>query len=142
MSVVEPRRPEPRTHWVVAFLVRAAVNVAAVWAAVRVLGGVHSDGEVSTYVIAGVVLAAVNSLVRPVITILAIPLIVVTLGIAYLLVGVAMFALTAWLIPGLTVDGFWSAVGGAIIIWLVNWALSSLLDLEGGRRRPTRRGDR
>jgi putative membrane protein len=77
----------------------------------------------------------VNSLVRPVVTILALPLIVLTLGVAYLLVGVAMFALTAWLIDGLTVDGFWSAVGGAMLVWLVNWALSAVLDLEGGRRR-------
>jgi putative membrane protein len=96
---------------------------------------VHADGELETYVLAGLALAAVNSLVRPVVTILALPLIVLTLGVAYLLVGVAMFGLTAWLIDGLTVDSFWSAVGGALIVCIVNWALSSVLDLDGGYRR-------
>jgi putative membrane protein len=136
VSAAEPARRDTHRHWVAAFLVRAALNVAAVWVAVRLLDGVRSDGELQTYVVAGLVLAAVNSLVRPVVTILALPLIVLTLGIAYLLVGVAMFGLTAWLIGGLVVDGFWSAVGGALLVWLVNWALSSALDLEGGRRRP------
>ncbi len=123
-------------HWLAAFLVRGLLNVAAIWVAVRLLDGVRSDGEIATYVIAGLVLAAANSLVRPVVVILAIPLIVVTLGIAYLLVGVAMVALTAWLVGGLAVDGFWSAVGAAIIVWLVNWAIAAAFGLDDGRRKP------
>jgi putative membrane protein len=136
MSVAmdEPHGRE-REHWMVAFFIRALLNMAAIWVAVRVLDGVRSDGELWTYVVAGIVLAAANTLVRPLVTILAIPLIVLTLGIAYLLVGVAMVALTAWLVDGLTIDGFWSAVGAAILVWLVNWALASVLQLEDGRRR-------
>ena len=122
-------------HWAAAFVVRAALNVAAVWVADELLSGVSSDGDLWTYVIAGLVLAAVNSLVRPVVVFLAIPLIIITLGIAYLLVGVLMIGIVSWLVPDFSVDGFWSAVGAAIIVWLVNWALSAILGLEGGRRR-------
>ena len=88
--------------------------------------------------IAGVALAAVNSLVRPVVVFLAIPLIIITLGLAYLLVSVAMIGIVSWLVPDFSVDGFWSAVGAAIIVWLVNWGFSAVLGLEGGRRREPR----
>jgi putative membrane protein len=138
VSAGEQRERPREEHWLAAFLVRALLNVAAIWVAVRLLDGVRADGEVQTYVIAGLVLAAANSLVRPVVVILAIPLIVLTLGIAYLLVGVAMVALTAWLVGGLEVDGFWNAVGAAIIVWLVNWAIGAAFGLQGGRRRPRR----
>ena len=125
-------------HWLVAFLVRAALNVVAIWVADELLSGVQSNGDLWTYVIAGLVLAAANSLVRPVVVFLAIPLIVLTLGIAYLLVSVLMIGLVSWLVPDFSVDGFWSAVGAALIVWLVNWALSAVLGLEGGRRRDAR----
>ena len=125
-------------HWLVAFLVRAALNVVAIWVADELLSGVQSNGDLWTYVIAGVVLAAANSLVRPVVVFLAIPLIVLTLGIAYLLVSVLMIGLVSWLVPDFSVDGFWSTVGAAIIVFLVNWALSAVLGLEGGRRRDAR----
>jgi putative membrane protein len=134
----QPAPASERGHWIVPFLVRAALNVAAIWAADELLSGVQSNGELSTYVIAGLALAAINSLVRPVVVFLAIPLIVLTLGIAYLLVSVAMIGLVSWLVPDFSVDGFWSAVGAAIIVFLVNWALSAVLGLEGGRRRDAR----
>ena len=66
---------------------------------------------------------------------LAIPLIVITLGIAYLLVSVLMIGIVSWLVPDFSVDGFWSAAGAAIIVFLVNWGLSAVLGLEHGRRR-------
>lgn len=125
-------------HWIVAFVVRAALNVAAIWVADELLAGVQSDGDLWTYVIAGLVLAAVNSLVRPLVVFLAIPLIIITLGIAYLLVSVLMIGIVSWLVPGFSVDGFWSAVGAAIIVFLVNWALSAILRLEDGRSREPR----
>ena len=64
---VQPAPASERGHWLVAFLVRAALNVAAIWAADELLSGVQSNGELSTYVIAGLALAAINSLVRPVV---------------------------------------------------------------------------
>jgi putative membrane protein len=138
MSAAEARERPREEHWLAAFLVRALLNVAAIWLAVRLLDGVRADGELATYVIAGLVLAAANSLVRPVVVVLAIPLIVLTLGIAYLLVGVAMVALTAWLVGGLEIDSFWSAGGAAVIVWLVNWAIGAAFGLQGGRRKPHR----
>ena len=131
----QPAPAAERGRWLVPFLVRAALNVAAIWAADELLSGVQSNGELSTYVIAGLALAAINSLVRPVVTFLAIPLIVITLGIAYLLVSVLMIGIVSWLVPDFSVDGFWSAAGAAIIVFLVNWGLSAVLGLEHGRRR-------
>jgi uncharacterized membrane protein YvlD (DUF360 family) len=50
-----------------------------------------------------------------------------------------MVALTAALVDGLAIDGFWSAVGAAILVWLVNWALAAVFHLDDGYRRPPRR---
>ncbi len=91
----------------------------ALLVAERVFGAVQARDWV-TIVVGGLVLAVVNMLVRPVVTVLAIPAIVLTLGLAYLLVNVAMVALAAWLVPSLDIGGFWDVVWAAIIIWLVN----------------------
>jgi putative membrane protein len=50
--------------------------------------------------------------------------------------NVAMLALAEWIAPDFSIDGFWTYVGAAIVVWLVNWILYSLLDgLFGAERR-------
>ena len=72
------------------------------------------------------ILGLVNSFVRPILTILSIPFIILTLGLFLLVINAAMLLLTDWLADlldiGFQVDGFWPAVGGAIIITLVTWS--------------------
>ncbi|MGB2711110.1 MAG: phage holin family protein [Conexibacter sp.] len=103
------------------FLVRWACNVAALWVAVELLSGVSVTGEKAlTYILAGFVFSAVNMLVKPVIAVLAIPLIIVTLGIAYFLVNVLMLFLTSWIVDDFHIDTFWWGVAAALIVWIVN----------------------
>lgn len=110
------------------FLVTWAFNVAALWVADNLLSGVHVSGGHPwlTLVLAGLVFSLANMVVKPIVAILAIPLIILTLGIAYFLVNVLMVFLTSWVVGDFHVDGFWSGVGAAIVVWLVNVLLDAV----------------
>ena len=110
------------------FLLTWAFNVAALWVAAELLGGVRVSGDETwvTFVLAGLVFSLVNMVVKPIVAVLAIPLIIVTLGIAYFLVNVLMVFLTSWIVEDFHVDGFWSGVGAALVVWVVNLVLDAL----------------
>ena len=82
------------------------------------------------------ILGAVTSFVKPVLQILSIPLIIVTLGLFLLVINALMLMFTAWLAGvfglGFHVDGFWTAVGGSIVITLATWVLDGLIG-DGSR---------
>jgi putative membrane protein len=109
------------------FLVTWLFNVAALWVAAKLLDGVHVSGGHAwvTFVLAGLVFSLANMVVKPIVAILAIPLIILTLGIAYFLVNVLMIFLTSWVVGDFHVDGFWSGVGAAVIVWAVNALLAA-----------------
>jgi putative membrane protein len=108
-------------------LVRWACNVAALWIAARLLDGVAVHGETAaTLIVAGFVFSVANMLVKPLLTLLTLPLIVLTLGIAYFLVNVLMLFLTSWIVEDFQIDGFWWGVAAALIVWLVNHVLGAL----------------
>jgi putative membrane protein len=77
------------------------------------------------------ILGVVTSLVKPVLTILSIPFIIVTLGLFLLVINAAMLKLTSWLAEkldiGFHVQGFWPAVGGAVVITVVTWIVDGLI---------------
>ena len=123
-------------------LLRLLVNVAALYVAAWALEDVRYD-ELSTLVLAALVFGLVNFAVKPLITLLAIPLIIITLGIAYFFVNLLMLLVTSWLVDGFDVRGFWTAVGATIIIWLVNTLLGGLTRSDrGARRRRSRTSGR
>jgi putative membrane protein len=74
------------------------------------------------------VLGIANAFLKPILTILTFPLIVVTLGLSYFVLNILMLALAEWIAPDFSIDGFWTYVGAAIVIWLVNWVLYSVFD--------------
>src|SRR4051794_18416430 len=104
------------------FLVTWAFNAAALWVAAKLLDSVQVSGDRTwvTFVVAGLVFSLVNLVVKPILTLLTLPLIVLTLGIAYLLVNVAMVFLTSAIVDDFHIDGFWTGVGAALIVWVVN----------------------
>jgi putative membrane protein len=85
--------------------------------------------------IGAAVLGLGNAVVKPVLAILAFPLIIVTLGLFSFVLNVAMLALAEWVAPDFSIDGFRTYVGATIVVWLVNWALGSVVATLFGRRR-------
>ena len=117
-----------------------AFNTVALFVADRLVDGIHFD-DAWVVVIAGLVFAIVNWLVKPLATFLALPLIILTLGIALFFVNLLMLYITSWIVPGFTISGFWSAVGATIIIWIVNSILSAVFGVDDWRDDRRRRLD-
>lgn len=84
--------------------------------------------------IAALVLGLINTLVRPLLALLTLPITVITLGLFYLVLNGLLFWLASNLLPGFHVNGFIAAVLGAILYGLIAWALSALISDKKGRR--------
>ena len=121
------------------FLLRLAVswgiNALALWIADALWSSVTINGFWA-YFIGAVVLGIANTVLKPILAILTLPLIILTLGLFYLVINIAMVALAEWIAPNFSIDGFWSYVGVVFIVWIVNWACYSLIDYFEDRRRP------
>jgi putative membrane protein len=120
---------------VVRILLWWASNFVALWVAAALLDAVDYGDSLWALVLAALVFGLVNLVVRPLVILLALPAVLVTLGLALLLVNAFMLYLTDWIVPDFDVDGFGWAVLAAIIVWVVNMALHALL---GSERRSWR----
>jgi putative membrane protein len=108
------------------FLARLVLNGLAIIIAAWLLPGIHITSPLSA-LLAGVILGFVNAIVRPVLFFLTLPLTLLTLGLFIFVLNAICFALTAWLVPGFSVDGFFSAVFGALLVSVVSWILNGLV---------------
>ena len=117
------------------FLVHLGVSALALWIVTRIVPGVWVDTPLAL-LLAALVLGIVNTLVRPILFILTLPITCLTLGLFYLVVNAIAFGLTAWLVPGFRVHGFVPAVVGALCVSVLSWVLG--LVVPG----PRRDGDR
>lgn len=115
-------------------LVAWGVNVLALIVADWVFGGITID-RWGPLLLAGAVFGLANVFLKPLLTFIAIPLIILTFGLAYFFVNVAILAFTEWVVPDFSIDGFWTYVGAVIVMWLVNVALGSLLTAIRGDAR-------
>jgi len=105
-------------HW---FITAIALAVGA-----RLVPGIQVT-SLPVLLISALVLGVVNAFIRPVLVVLTLPITILTLGLFYLIVNGAAFGLAALLVPGFTVASLGSAVGGALVVGLVSWALGWLL---------------
>lgn len=104
------------------------VNAFAVYLTAQLLSGIHVRGFGAALLVA-LVLGLVNTVVRPIMIFLSIPAILLTLGIFLLVINALLLQLSAAVVDGFTIDGFWWAVAGSICISAIAWFLSSLANL-------------
>ena len=120
------------------------VRIVLVWASNTVallvadwwVDGIRID-EWWQAIIAGAVFGIINALVKPIVTLLALPVVIITLGVALFFVNLLMLVLTAWLMPDFHIDGFWPAVAGTIVVWLVNLVVYAIFGLNDRDRRTS-----
>ena len=120
------------------WLVTTAVALAfATW----IMEGIYIDGadhwpeefqdKIIPLLLVSLIFGVITSFVKPILTILSIPFIIITLGLFLLVINAGMLLLTGWLAEefdiGFHVDGFWTAVGGAIIITVATWVMDALV---------------
>jgi putative membrane protein len=113
------------------FLVRLLVNAIALWVATRIVPGVSYSGDVLPFLGVALVFGVVNAFVGPAAKLLALPLIVVTLGVFLLVVNGLLLWLTSTLAGslglGFHVSGFWAAFFGALVVSVVSMLLSVMI---------------
>ena len=72
-----------------------------------------------------------NAIVRPIAVVLSLPALLVTVGLFLLVINAAMLGLVALILPGFKIAGFWTAVGGSIVVSLVSWIASWFIGPRG-----------
>jgi len=107
------------------------INAAALMALPYLMHSVTVT-NVGAALIAALVLALVNTLIRPVLVILTLPVTFLSLGLFVLVINALLFWLVATLVDGFHVAGFWSAFLAAILYSVISWALSTLLLRKDG----------
>jgi putative membrane protein len=131
----------------VRFLTWLISNALALAAAAWLFDGISFDGpsqgqaEVQEKLLpllgVALILGLVSATVKPVLTLLSLPVVILTLGLFLLLINAAMLALTGWIADqldlGFHVDGFWPAVGGALVITVVTRVVDGLIGPENRR---------
>ena len=112
------------------FLLRWILNSVGIWVAVRLLGNENTEmTSVWTFMTAGLIFSLVNSVLKPIITILALPAILFTLGLFTLVVNGLMVYISFALAPGISMTFVHSIIAG-IILSLVNYIIGSALVLQ------------
>jgi putative membrane protein len=120
----------------VRLLTRVVVNAVALAVATWLVQGITLTGDtegqrLAALLVVAAVFGAVNAFVRPIVTFLALPFILLTLGLLLLVINGLMLLLTSWLSGqiglGFDVDGFWAAVVGAIVVSVVTWLMEIVL---------------
>ena len=99
------------------------VNIIALAFCDWIFSAVDIDGW-GPLLIGAAVLGIVDWLVKPIVTFLAIPLILITFGIALFFISMLMLWITAVIVDGFNISGFWTYVGATIVVWFVNVVLS------------------
>jgi putative membrane protein len=123
----------------IGFLLRAAIVALGLWVATRIFSGLTFD-QPSSLIAAALLLGIVNAVVRPIAILLTLPLTLLTLGVFLLVVNAAMVGLVALMLGGVHINGFWTAVGTAIIVSITSWIGSGLIG-DNGKVEVIRRRD-
>lgn len=111
------------------FIVRWLVCSLGLWIAAGLLGShISYNSETHVIVIAGLVLAIVNAILRPIVVILSLPAILLSLGLFMVIINGLMVLVVSKLYPSLHVTGFWTAILAGMIIGLVNYLVTAILE--------------
>ena len=111
-------------------LIRWLILTVAILSAAYLLDGMEVRGFISAF-FAAAVLGILNAILRPVLIILTLPLNILSLGLFTFVINAFLLKMASGVIPGFEVHGFWPALFGSLIISLVSWLLSSLINDRG-----------
>jgi putative membrane protein len=123
-------------------LIRWIINAVALGVAATLVRGIHVDGGWQVLALMAIIFGLVNAPIRPLVTLLTCPLIILTLGLFTLVINAGMLLLASWIAGlmgiGFTVDGFWPALWGGLIVSIVSITLTMVLQDEREQDRARR----
>ena len=112
-----------------------AINVAALFVASIFIDGIAYGSKFWVLILAGAVFGLVNFFVKPIVKLLALPLVVVTFGLALFGVNLFMLYITSWIVGPFDIGSIMDAVWATLIIWAVNVVLNAIFDAEDRGKR-------
>jgi putative membrane protein len=113
--------------WLVRLLILWGLNVLALIVVDWIFDSV-TIGRWGSLLVGALVLMIGNAVIKPILAILTLPLVIITFGLFYFAINVAMLGLAEWVAGNFSIDGFWTYVGATIVVWLVNLIVGRLLD--------------
>ncbi|PTX99121.1 phage holin family protein [Opitutus sp. ER46] len=116
-------------------LLRWLVLALGVLLATRLIPGIHCDDGVTLFVVV-VLLSFFNAILRPLLVLFTLPFIIVTMGLGVVVINALLFLLVGRLVDGFQVAGFWSAVGGSLVVSVTNWFASGVIRGAAKDRQP------
>jgi putative membrane protein len=108
---------------IVMLLVRWLVLALGVMLATKIVPGIKCD-DGTTLVVVVLLLSFFNAILKPLLVLFTLPFILVTMGLGVILINAVLFLLVGELVNGFVVDGFWSALGGSLVVSVTNLAVS------------------
>ncbi len=117
---------------IIRFLLRWFVCSLGLWIAAAIIGHdkIAYQDSLGVIVVAGLILAVVNTIIKPIVVLLSLPAILFSLGLFMIVINAGMVLLASWLYAPLEVTNFSAALLAGIIIGLVNYLVSAILDTE------------
>ena len=109
-------------------------NIVSLLVADWIFDGVTIDGW-WPLILGAAILGIANTIVKPILTLLTLPLVIVTLGLFYFVINVLMLALAEWIAPDFSIDGFWTYIGATIVVSIVNWAMHGIFGMFEGSKK-------
>lgn len=106
-------------------IIRLAINVFALLVVEYLVPGFHL-ASIQAAVVAAVVFGIVNTFIKPIIQLIALPISLITLGLAAFFINVALLYVVAQVVPGFTIDSFWTALIASVVLSLTTWFLHKL----------------
>ena len=110
-------------------IISILINAAALFVAAKIIPGI-AVADMGTLLLAALIFGVVNTFIKPLASLLSLPITILTLGLFRFVINAGLLGLTAWLTPGFSVSGFWPALFGAIVVSLVGSFLSGLMDRD------------
>lgn len=111
------------------FLLRWFVCGLGLWVAAGILGErITYDSRVGVIILSGLILAIVNTIIKPIVVILSLPAILFSLGLFMIVINGLMVLTVSWLYPTLQVTNFGAAMLAGMVIGLVNYLVSTILE--------------
>jgi putative membrane protein len=120
------------------FIIKIIITALAVFVADFILDGVNINADAKTVIIVALVLAILNTFIKPILIILTIPVTIATLGLFLLVINALMVKWAAVIVPGFEVDGWWAALLFSLIVSIVSSILEGIARPEERKNLPRR----
>ncbi len=108
-------------------ILKLLINALALWVAGELIGGIDLTGDFWQILLVALIFGLVNTFIKPILKLLSLPVIILTLGLFTLIINAGMLGLTAAITDYLSIEDFWSALLGALVISVVSAFLGAFV---------------